>query len=811
MNLFPNVLADRLPIWHFDEDQLVFSDGSLGAGFKLKGFDASVSGSENFNQFAFALENLINTAREGLTLQLHYKIGHDVSPIIAKHEELTTGSEGSYQEISKWRVDDLSERAKKGRFFLADIYLFVRSEGSHYQKKRFWESEKKFVALNEKSFSELKTKFERDLKQMESSLMQAGLEPTALSARKWLRLLFDSLNFGRADKLGYPQFDLENDLPFYQPLSQQLVLSDVIINPDTLQMNNEYLKTLTLKTLPEAESIIGMVRPLLSLPFAYEVLQTIKISDQKKEVEKLHMQRRITHSFASGSGKMTDLESESKLGHIEELIRELLEGSEKIVASSLTISLRSRDLTQLQERSDEVLKAFRSVNQSEGISETLGNMDGFLASLPGMCIPFRVKKMKSSNASHLMPLYRSWSGNPRPVCLLPNRDGELVGLDPFAGNLPNWNGLIFGGSGAGKSFTILHLMLMFYGQRPRPKIVWIDNGASSQRFLEVLDGEFVDLNIKSSIRINPFDLEPGTDKPTPSKIKLILAVLESILKESGNAGLLKRSKALLEECIFKIYEEKKNEVPTLSDLRAMLLKHPNPELKAYADTLFSWTGETAYGRMLDGPTNISLAKDLITVETKGLDDYPDLQNVFLLLFTDYIKSEASRDKSRPYLLILDEAWKLFQTPSGLQFAIEAYRTFRKFFGGIWCISQNYKDYLFNQEIKNAIFPNTTSLFVLKQRAIDWKDFAETLQLNDAEVEAIKSLEVKKGEFSELFFMQDTGRSILRVLPDPLGYYICTSDPVDKTVIEEEEKRNPNISKLEILKILANKRKEHLYS
>lgn len=811
MNLLSRVFAERVPLWHFEGDHLVFSDGSLGAGFKLKGFDASVSGAESFNQFAFALESLVNTAREGLTLQVYYKVGHDVSSIISQHMDLTGTADGAYREIAEERFDYLKQRAANGRFFVADIFLFVRSEKKKYQKKRFWEAEKKFVALSSKEFSEQSERFERDLKQIASSIAQAGIEPVPVSARKWLKLLFDSLNPGRSDKIGYPRFDLENEEPFYQPLSQQLVLSDAILNSETVEINEEHVKCLTLKTLPEAQTVIGMVRPLLELPFSYEICQTIRICDQKKEVDKLHTQRRITHSFASGSGKISDLESESKLGHIEDLMRELLEGSEKVVSSSLVVLVRSKDIGELQERSDEVLKAFRSVNQSEGIAETLGNFDGFMSSLPGMCLPFRDKKMKSSNATHLLPLYSSWSGNPKPVCILPNRDGELVGIDPFASHLANWNGLIFGGSGAGKSFTILHLMLMFYGQRPTPKIVWIDNGASSEKLLEVLGGEFVDLNIKSAIRINPFDLEPGADKPAPSKIKLILAVLESILRENANAGLLKRSKALLEEAIFKIYEMKIGETPTLSDLRTYLSAHPNPEMKAYADTLFSWTGETAYGRMLDGQTNISLAKDLITVETKGLDDYPDLQNVFLLLFTDYIKSEASRDKTRPYLLILDEAWKLFQTPSGLQFAIEAYRTFRKFYGGIWCISQNYKDFLFNQEIKNAIFPNTTSTFVLKQRAIDWKDFAETLQLNEAEVNAIKSIEVKKGEYSEIFYMQDTGRSLLRITPDPLGYYICTSDPVDKGVIEEEEKKSEGLTKIQVLKNLAQKRKAQIYS
>ena len=134
-------------------------------------------------------------------------------------------------------------------------------------------------------------------------------------------------------------------------------------------------------------------------------------------------------------------------------------------------------------------------------------------------------------------------------------------------------------------------------------------------------------------------------------------------------------------------------------------------MRNFAQVLYSWTGNTAYGKMLDRPSNVELTKDLITIEVKGLDNYPDLQNVFLLLLTDFIRREAAKDLSTPYLLIIDEAWKLFETPSGRGFALEAYRTFRKYNGGIWAISQNYKDFLASGEIKNALFPNTASLFI----------------------------------------------------------------------------------------------------
>lgn len=269
----------------------------------------------------------------------------------------------------------------------------------------------------------------------------------------------------------------------------------------------------------------------------------------------------------------------------------------------------------------------------------------------------------------------------------------------------------------------------------------------------------------------------------------------------------KREKALLEEAIFHTYRKCENRIPTLTDFKETLKSHSNQSLRDFSEILFSWTGSTAYGKMLDGQTNIQLSKDLVTIETKGLDVYPDLQNVFLLLLTDFIRNEAAKDLRRPYLLIIDEAWKLFETKSGLSFTLEAYRTFRKFNGGIWCISQNYKDFLSSQEIKNAIFPNTTSIFVLRQRKIDWKDFQEAMDLNNNEIEVIKSLEIVKGKYSEFYYMQDEKRAVLRLTPDPLSYWICTSDGNDKSKISDLQSQFPDLSKIEILQKLANQTKE----
>ncbi|MBF0299772.1 MAG: ATP-binding protein, partial [Oligoflexia bacterium] len=572
------------------------------------------------------------------------------------------------------------------------------------------------------------------------------------------------------------------------------------------RIGDYYFQVITLKTLPEI-TYATMIEHLLKMPFNFWLSVSIEMLDQKKEMDRLKLKRRVTHSFSNEGSQLKDLESESKIGHLESLITELLESTEKIVSTDVTVIIWSKDWSELEEKSFEVLRSFKELGQSDGILETYPAFEIFVNSWPGASAgknSIRSNKMKSSNLAHLFPIYSHWSGNDLPVCLFANRYRSLVGIDPFDPKLPNWNGLVVGSSGSGKSFFLAQMILMFMGQKPKPKIVWIDNGASSQNLVECLEGQFIDVNMDSGICVNLFDMEEGATEPSPSKVKLILAVLENILSENKFTGLPKLDKAYLEEAIFKVYADITGSTPTLSDFREVLLKHESPNLKNYSQVLYSWTGKSAYGKMLDGQSNVSLASDLVAIELKGLDVYPELQNVFLFLLTDFFKREATKDPKQKYLLILDESWRLFETESGANFAVEAYRTFRKFGAGIWSISQNICDFLGKPEIAKAVLQNTPSRIILKQRGIDWKEFQEILDLKDVEIEIIKSLRQEKGSYAELYYIQDQNSSIVMLEPDPLSYWICTTDPLDKVKISEVKESNPHLSKVEVFKLLASK-------
>ncbi len=797
-------LANELELWHFDDDLMVFKDGSLGAGFKLGGFDMTCATEQAINQMSRGLENLLISADEGMRLQLFYQLTPDVSQLIKQHQRLSSSIGGNYKRLADARVELYRRNQSKGSYFVPNIFFFVRSKAFAMQRQGLFNSERAFQQISKAEFDSRKAKFLREVKGIASAIEAVRLAPQALQREEWFGLLFAFLNLDRTERIGTARYREQHSC-LDPSISEQLTLTDFIWDKQAITLGNYKFRTISLATLPEGQTFAGMANMFAAVPFHFWLSQSIHLLDQAKEKSKLEMKRRIAHSMASGSKNVSDLDSENKLGQIEGLLGNLLEGSEKLVSADFNIIIWGKTSSELDDKTDEILKTFRLLNQAEGLQETLAGKEAFLKSMPSTCQGLRHKKMKSSNAAHLMPVFANWTGNPTPVCLLPTRDGQLFSLDPYAEHLPAWNGIVFGSSGSGKSYTVVQLMAMFYGKVTngnRPRIVWIDNGASSKRLIEVLDGEFLDLKLGSGLCLNMFDLKEGETTPSPDRIRTLLAVLEMILKDDDKQALGKREKALLEEQLHKVYADAKGKIPTLSDLKALLDRHTDKQMRKFGDVLYSWTGQSAYGQMLDGQTNVELSKDLVSIEVQQLSNYSDLKDVLLLLLTSHIQDVASSDIEREYLLIIDEAERLFQSELARQVVITCYRTWRKFRSGIWCLSQNYKDFMADKALRDALMTNTTSVIILRQSKIDWDDFQKTFDFNATQVERIKSLTIKKGEYSEFYYLQDERDAILRLIPEPISHWIATSDANDKTLIANTEKKHPALSKLEVLELLA---------
>jgi conjugal transfer ATP-binding protein TraC len=384
--------------------------------------------------------------------------------------------------------------------------------------------------------------------------------------------------------------------------------------------------------------------------------------------------------------------------------------------------------------------------------------------------------MKTNNLADFLPIYGPREGDRDPVVIFRNRLNGLVSYNSFDPGLPNYNTLVTGSSGAGKSFlnNCILMQELARGQR----VFIIDIGGSYKKLTEALGGQYLEIDLSDQYRLNPFDVLDPSSEPSTQKIKSLLAIVESMVSEEDRAKLPKLDRVLLEKAIIELYEKKRKHslVPTLSDLAGELSKQSEPTIIAIAKMLFMWTGERPYGRLLDGPGSLRTDAPICTFDLKGLSAYPDLQSVMILILTDFILGQVEKDKGSKKRIILDEAWELLKSPAAASFMEYCARTLRKTGSGITFITQGVEE-IVTSPIGSAIMNNTATKFVMLQRG-DSDILRDTLKLNGQELGLIHSLTQRKGQYSEGFMIEGDHRQVVRIYPSPFEYWLSTSDAQD---------------------------------
>ncbi|MBY0315892.1 MAG: hypothetical protein K2Q26_10255 [Bdellovibrionales bacterium] len=379
-------------------------NGSLGVGFKLSGFDTSCASPESLNSFCQKIENFLVGLPENLRLQVFYRMTNNAYDTISEHEKISENCDPAFIPIREARLKFLDQKIENAQFFVPEIYVFVRSEALQLKKRRFWEKRAEFEGFPKKEFEEHKAKFQILASQVEAALRSSQLHPHGLSQDEWYGLCFSYFNFERSELIGTPK--LRDPFTGINPsLPAQLALTDFSVSEKHLESGNLFYRAVTLALLPENETFPSMIESLTKLNFHYWISQNIKTLDQRKEIEKLELLRRIASSMASGSQNVSDIESESKLSSLEDILRDVMAGSERLIASDVNIIFWAESRDELERKTEEILQAFRSMGQAEGLVETFALEDVFFKAAPSVCEGFRHKRMKTSNCAHLMPLY----------------------------------------------------------------------------------------------------------------------------------------------------------------------------------------------------------------------------------------------------------------------------------------------------------------------------------------------------------------------------------------------------------------------
>ncbi|MBI3556106.1 MAG: TraC family protein [Deltaproteobacteria bacterium] len=824
-------LARELPYWDFMDDLTVLGDGSLALGFRLRGLSIETWDVDQVNRLTGGLRAMLNSLPDGCEISFLSELNSDFAETINAHERLR--SKNSWVAwVGDGRIERLKAEAESGGLLRPTLYAFVyrRFEllgkaGPGRLLKSFFATPKKFQAIKKNEHDTA----ERDLRQVAENLRERleanGLSVEAISGDNLWTLLFRFLNPKRAKNTDAPRLNATHREQEFAPDElvrvkalalpsprEQLVFSDLVQGYDAFFMDGVYHRVLTLKTLPEYTHS-GLVSRLMQLPFPQLLHVHVQVPEQSKELASLQARRRMAHSMsATQGGRASDLESEARLQSTEELLRELINTGQKIYYFQLAVLLRAESVDELDARTKTVLATIRELNGAEGLAETVAGFKVWKTLLPaGNIGAVRLKRVKTDNLADFLPLYEPYSGprekDAKPVCLFRNRQQGLVSYDPFDSRLPNYNALVTGSSGAGKSFLNNLVLLQYVSQNPLTYI--IDIGGSYRKLCEFLGGQYIEISPPRAGEacrvINPFELAPGQVEPSPQKIKFLLALLENVLTDTDGEKLPKLDKSLLEESVLALYKKNGDRTPRLSELNSALAQSKDERLRQFSRMLYPWTGDRPYGRLLDGENGLDLHSDVVVFDLKGLSSYPDLQSVMILIITDFIlgrvESKDDAIQGRRKQILMDECWELLKSQASSNFMEYCVRTLRKTGSGITFITQGLEE-IVASSIGSAILSNTATKFILMQRG-DLEPIRKILKLNDQEMALISSLRQAKGKYSEAFLMANDARTVIRACPTPVEYWLATSDASDNALLADTRVAFPEKDLAQVIHWLAD--------
>lgn len=794
-------LAEELPYWDFVKSELshaVLSDGSLVSGIQVGLADIECYDDKAINNFTMTLRSALNSIAEDITLQFHLSVDSDYSEMLLKHKSGKNEKRHSFIEtIAIHREKELNNDLESGRLYRPRLNIFLKAPLRTGKKLSGLKRKSLFDDAALEGYDEALELLSQNLDALKLSLSSLGLESQVLSHHDLITIVYKFLNPKRSRSEPAPELKSFSDSMQFDAVEEswqaeessrgQVVFGDLILEFEQFILDSYYHRVVTLKTLPEV-TFAGQLLQFLRMPFHYDLLLTVEVPPQATEMAKLQQKRKMAHSLAITQGnRASDLESETKLNSTEELIRELLNTGQRIYAAQMTIILKApaapEGLKILNRQVKEVLSRFRTLQGAEGLEETVGSWKILKTNLPLAPVNLeRARKFKTNNLADFLPVYGPRLGDDDPVVIFRNRLNGLISYDPFDRNLSNYNTLVTGSSGAGKSF--LNNCILTQELARCPRVFIIDIGGSYRKLTHALEGQYLEINLSDTNSINPFEVPDMKAGPSDQKLKSLLAIVESMIVDEDRPKLPKLEKVLLEKEIIELYKSKaqSKEVPRLTDLKIVLERSQEHCLQQLGKLLHMWTGDTPFGRLLDRKGTLQTDARICTFDLKGLSNYPDLQSVMVLLLTDFIISQVESDRTSRKRIILDEAWALLKSNAAAQFMEYCARTLRKSGSGITFITQGVEE-IVASPIGPAILNNTATKFIMLQRG-DSEILKHALKLNSEELRLIYSLEQKKGQFSEGFMIEGDFRQVVRIHPTPFEYWISTSDAGDNAYLDE---------------------------
>lgn len=748
--------------------------------------------------------------QERMQLRFMLEAGPANRDIIKRVRKRITAPEPGLRYLLEKRAEMLEEDWERGSVVGWRAYVLVRVNTKA----------KKFYTLTEAAAKDRKARCDQVRSDLMQAFTSAGYTARVMQDQDIFRLVHRYMNPGQW------HYDQEAYKPTWQryatksveqvegnrPPTLRAQLAESVIDnkrPGHLIVDDHYVRMMVMNKQPDQSTFVTMMQDAFKGGEKFFVV--IDLYHQPYEHGATITRARARRFKAAAEQTDTAVDAETKMmaeetsGLADHMVRQ---GDHQYLVS-VGFVLYDTDLKHLNNRIEKLHKAMQRVPGRPFRILAQGLLTPFLDFAPfsGRTYSERVS-LTTTNVAHLFPVDGEWRGAKNPIAYYRNRYFGVTGLHPFEGT--NFNGLVIGKSGSGKTFFMNYTLSEFLGDA-ETQVVIIDRGSGYLPLVNVAEGVTIRLRPGGGTRINPFDILPGATAPSDIEKQNLLKIIRAMIPGQEGADYEIENNVLM-AAIDQLYRgaihfdrETETEVfrtPTMSDLyKKLTILTEVGQVRAsdrvreiaynLALRLQTWTGNTPLGKFVDGPTNIPLAQArTVYYDTDGIASDKQLKVVGVMLIATLVWRRVSQQLGQNTLVVLDEGWSMLQESlEARAFVDEMYRRFRRYGAGIWSVSQSYDDFKGLPGITN----NTEMFFGLRVDEEERQLWRQALRLPKRTLDHCASVHQKSGEYSEAMcmFKREWGweGDIIAVHPTPQDYWCFTTKDSEMAVRAKELERH----------------------
>lgn len=787
-------LVSLLNLWALEDGALIGLDLQFSFCYELTLPDLTLHGEDNQLSFFTTIKSLLHNLPDNLTLQFLQTLTVGNEKLINEYKNTTKPDTDLEKFIVKQKINHLKKTYTKNK----KTYLFITTKAVYDKKKTVSSLIKNSTGIIDKNIHNTRiNKLTEISKTFITGLQTAGIHARKLKDQEMINLLYKHLNPSRSEILNIR--DIESD----KTLREQLVYNACEINFDNIYIDGYYYRAINLYFRPESINFYDLLNTLNQFIPDCEISISINTGEQEKLQKNLQIKANLAKGV-SGFSLIANHEAIAKKQDAEDLIEETKVNNQKFFEYSFCVVLKDRTLEKLTEKANIALLAFRSFGESDGIIDDINTLKLYLSVLPNHSyLNDRVHIFNSQAVSQMLPVSCEWTGSKTPNLLFQTEDDQLLPLDLFDPTLSAKHGLIIGQTGAGKSFTTNFLLTNFFIENPNNHIIIIDIGGSYRKLCKLFGGSYLDIELSEEFAFNPLPkksdaiVSENTFEVDPDIISNIALLLQKMTNKNNYTN---EEQMVIDMAIQNTYKYNEQEDILLQDL-VFQLKNFKSESETYCKIAKEFASSLElftfgrYGKLFNRKSKLNLKDRIVVFDLQKLSEDLKLQSIIFFVIQTAIYGKLKNINLKK-MIVIDEGWRFFDDETGSLLISNLYRTARKFNAAIYAISQSPLEFL-STKAANAMISNSYLKYVLRIKS--GFELLNKFGLTNQDKEKVENLRIEKGKFSEVFLKFNEHSRVIKIEPNKTDYYICTTDPDDRTLEDTVRANNPNSTELDILK------------